>query len=175
MFEITTPRLRLLSLSYTQLLILAEGRYALEDFLGLNRSVFELNTGPEFLAEFAEAIKSYSIPKVKDHREEYAWFTHWLIIHKEQNLTIGGIGGTGLPDEDGQVMLGYFTDKKYEGKGFATEALKALLDWMFLHPGLHSVIADTVPGNTGSEKVLLKNGFVLSGPVEEGSRWEKRR
>lgn len=171
MFDITTTRLRLLPLTYSQLLLLAEGLYALEDFLQLNRSSFELNADPSFLQEFSAAIQSYTIPQVLAHPEDHAWYTHWLVIHQEDNLIVGGIGCTGLPDGNGQSMIGYFIDKKYEGKGLATEAVSGLINWMLQHPQLNTIIADTIPGNGASEKVLLKNDFIYHGPVDEGSRW----
>jgi len=116
----------------------------------------------------------YQIISQRTDPNDYEWYSHWIIILKEENLTIGGIGANGLPDSNGEVIIGYYIDKKYEGRGFATEALQAFVGWMILNQDVKCVIADTLVNNLASQRVLQKNVFVLRGPVEEGLRWEKK-
>lgn len=171
MHSIFTDRLILHPLTLDQLQLINQGRNVLEKEMGLTLSDFSLNADESFLEEFAIAIGEYVILKVRQNPDHWIWYSHWLVIHRELNLTIGGIGGNGLPDAEGQVMIGYFIDQKFEGQGFATEALAGLLTWMKQHPDLKSVIADTYADNNGSQEVLKRNGFVLEGPSEEGLRW----
>lgn len=175
MFQINSERLRLIALSHKELLLLQIGRNELERSLGLAISDFRLNYDDRFLFEFREVIANYTTPKVAAYPETFQWWTHWLIVEKSTNLTIGGIGGSGLPNEQGQVMIGYFIDAKSEGKGYATEALKCFTDWMFGTVSLKAVIADTLADGLASQKVLRKAGFSLLGPVEEGLRWQLSR
>lgn len=61
-----------------------------------------------------------------------------------------------------EIQLGYSLLKEYWGKGYATEIVKAGLAFAFNELGLAEIAAITETGNTASQKVLLKNGFVLS-------------
>jgi len=171
MFSIETQRLRLIPLNIVQLELLVKGRHVLESAMELKLSNFELNADSSFLEEFQTAIESYTIPAVKANADKYFWYTHWLIIEKATNLTIGGVGMAGEPDESGQVILGYFIDKKWEGKGFATESVASMLTWVLKDASVKAIIADTPAAHIGSQKVLKKNGFHLLGETDEGLRW----
>jgi len=175
MYKIESNRLILLSLTQEQIVLLSRSRAELEQSLGLIISNFQLNTSDEFLVEFYKALSDIVIPMLRGNPDNYIWFTHWLIINKSKNLTIGGIGGSGLPNNDGQIIIGYFIDKKFENQGYATEAVRSFTDWMFLNPDLKSVIADTPLDNIGSQKVLEKVGFKSVGQVKEGLRWKLAR
>lgn len=173
MSVIYSERLKLLALSYEQLLLLAQGRHILEQSLGLARSSFELSAGPEFLEEFTQVIPQHVVPAVQQHAADADWYTHWLVIDAAANLTIGGIGMNGLPDANGEVMIGYFIDRKAENRGYATEAVQALTGWIATHPQARAVIADTLVSGIASQQVLQKNGFVAAGETDEGLRWKR--
>ena len=162
-------------LTLQQLQLLNQNRAVLEASLGLAPSDLDFDGVGGLMEEFRAAIPNYIIPGVVAHPDHFTWYTHWLVVDKALNLTIGGMGITGLPDAEGQVMVGYFTDKKFEGAGYATEALGLLLDWVFLNPSVRSVAADTLLDGLASQRVLSKNGFLPAGPCEEGLRWVRNR
>ncbi|MGE5591524.1 MAG: GNAT family N-acetyltransferase [Bacillota bacterium] len=62
-----------------------------------------------------------------------------------------------------RAEVGYRIAKRHNGKGYATQALKLILDDAFGKYGLHAVEANTTPDNIGSQIVLIKNGFELVG------------
>jgi RimJ/RimL family protein N-acetyltransferase len=161
MKRIDCRRISLLPLHHAQLQLLLRSRAELENSLGLAVSNLEVHCEflPDFLGEVKVALKDFMLPKVAENPESYEWFTHWLIIHREENITIGGIGASGLPDEKGVVIIGYFTDIKYEGRGFATEAVECFKNWLFKNPNVKAIRADTPLEHFGSQKVLRKNGF----------------
>lgn len=171
MFIITTERLGLLPLSYEQAILFTRSRNDFESRVGLALSQFELNATEGFSAEITESLDNYVIPKLKLHKEHYEWYSHWLIIHLQKKLIIGGIGMNGLPNEAGEVMLGYYIDKKFESQGYTTEALGGLIKWIIKNPNVKSIIADTLTDGYASQKVLKKNGFIYDTLVEEGIRW----
>ena len=68
--------------------------------------------------------------------------------------------------------FGYGISEEYQNNGYATEAVKAVLEWAFAHSEVTSVEAESDSGNTASERVLEKCGFSLNGVIgEEGPRW----
>jgi RimJ/RimL family protein N-acetyltransferase len=94
---------------------------------------------------------------------EFTWYTNWEIILKEKTCSIGGIGLSGMPNNDGCTEIGYVIDQKFRGSGFATEAVKALKTWAFKDSDLKIITAETPTLNLHSQKVLQKNNFKIVG------------
>ena len=57
------------------------------------------------------------------------------------------------------AYLGYSIGERWNGRGFATEAVGLVLDFAFDDLGLHRVQAAVMPRNAASIRVLEKNGF----------------
>ncbi len=175
MFPLRSERTRIIPLTLEQIYVLKTGRNDLDKLMGLSLSDFKLNFDDSLMQEFDDALEHYVIPGITANPEDFCWYTHWIIVDETSKLNIGGIGISGLPDENGQVLLGYYIDGKFEGKGYMTEALAVFLEWIFLNPDVKLVVADTLEDGYGSQKVLKKNGFVFAGPSDEGLRWQKLR
>jgi ribosomal-protein-alanine N-acetyltransferase len=169
---IESERLKLIPLDLLQLELLIQGRDMLEKHLKLKHLPLALSAGKSFLEDFEQTLTEFIIPGVKKHPDNFIWFTHWLIVEKSSNTCIGGIGCNGMPDEQGQVMVGYYIAKNSEGLGFATEALGCFINWLKQEPALRFVLADTPIDHIASQKVLGNNGFILLGEVEDGFRWQ---
>lgn len=86
--------------------------------------------------------------------------------------TLVGSGGfMSKPVEGGAVEIGYGTLTEFQGRGYATEAVSALTQWALAQPGVSQVIAEALPENPASVRVLEKSGFHDIGPgEEEGTR-----
>ena len=80
---------------------------------------------------------------------------NFLIFHNGE--MIGGIGLRDFCNKSCQV--GYWLGKQYWGNGFATEALKSILDFGFGQLNLVKIYAAYNIGNEGSIRVLTKCGF----------------
>lgn len=158
-YTLYTNRLSLIPLNATELRWLVLSRAELETCLGLISSNLELDPAYDFLAEFDEAIRHHVLPNVEVHPEQWRWYTHWLIVDKVLNRTVGGIGASGPPDESGQTMIGYFTDLAFEGRGYMTEAVGRFVDWLLEEPTLSSVVASVPTEHRATRRVLEKNGF----------------
>jgi ribosomal-protein-alanine N-acetyltransferase len=59
--------------------------------------------------------------------------------------------------------LGYSLDHRFEGRGLMTEALRAATDYVFEHLRLHRIMANYIPTNERSGKLLARLGFVREG------------
>ena len=62
--------------------------------------------------------------------------------------------------------LGYSIGGEFEGRGLMTEALRAALQYVFRDLNFHRIMANHLPENTKSAKVLQKLGFVVEGRGE---------
>lgn len=63
-----------------------------------------------------------------------------------------------VPIEEG-YEVGYHIGKKYTGKGYATEAMKAFLPVVMAKMGIDKVYGICVSENIASKKVMEKSGF----------------
>lgn len=80
------------------------------------------------------------------------------------------IGGVGLvPMPDGDIELGYWLTPAAWGRGYATEAGRAMLDIARHTLGLTRVRAGHFADNPASGRVLRKLGFVETGRARRGS------
>ncbi len=61
------------------------------------------------------------------------------------------------------VGLGYVIARLHQGKGYATEATRAIIHWAFQQPTIYRVNASTDIENVASQKVLEKAGMVCEG------------
>src|SRR3954471_16161264 len=57
------------------------------------------------------------------------WLHGFGLLHKEDKLIIGAAGLVGIPDADGVAEIAYGVAPEYEGRGYATEAARALVDF----------------------------------------------
>ena len=103
-----------------------------------------------------------------------------VAVELATNRAVGGAGCKGMPDASGRVEIGYGLSPEAQGRGYATELVEALVDWLLARPEVSAVTAETVVENRASQRVLEKCGFVRVGErtdEEDGPLylWEKVR
>jgi ribosomal-protein-alanine N-acetyltransferase len=62
--------------------------------------------------------------------------------------------------------LGYSVDKKYEGQGLMFEMLNASITYMFTQHRMHRIMANYIPSNKRSERLLQRLGFTVEGKAK---------
>ena len=107
------------------------------------------------------------------HYDQWEWYAIWMIELKD-GTHIGELCFKGL-SEDGIAEIGYGISENYQGHGYATEAVSALVDWALNQPGVSCVTAETEESNVASQRVLKKSGFIPTGEIgEEGPIFVRR-
>ena len=99
----------------------------------------------------------------------------WFQFAMELSATGEMIGdcGAGIDAEDArQAEIGFTLRPEFQGHGYATEAAKALLGYLFGQRAKHRVFARCDPRNTGSIAVLERLGMRREGHLRE-STWAK--
>lgn len=79
--------------------------------------------------------------------------------------------------EDGTAELGYRVAQQVAGRGVATAAVRELCRIAVARYGLRTLKAAATHDNVASRKVLVKAGFVPTGPAQPGGRpgtWYQR-
>ncbi len=165
-FYLETERLKLLPLNAKSLALAIEDYSAMQVELGLNVNKTIIDD-----EELLYAMK-VRLARVLENKENYIWFTNWAIVQKESNSIIGYIILKGFPNNSGEVIIGYGIEDNYKRNGYATEAIKSLIQWMFLNPKVLTVIADTEKTNLPSCKLLERLGAVRFKEDEELVWWK---
>jgi RimJ/RimL family protein N-acetyltransferase len=112
---------------------------------------------PENVRDVAELFAA----KLRQDPKLAGWLNwYWILVEPVAGRrTLVGSGGFTSPPVDGVVAIGYALLPGYQGKGYATEAVRALVAWAFTHPDVRVIVAETLPDNEPSIRVLVRAGF----------------
>jgi RimJ/RimL family protein N-acetyltransferase len=83
------------------------------------------------------------------------WFQYAIDL---DGVLIGDIG-LNLADNLMQAEIGFTLAPEYQGKGYATEAVRGLLNQLFVERNLHRVSAECDARNVRSAELLKRLGF----------------
>jgi RimJ/RimL family protein N-acetyltransferase len=139
------------------------------EMLAKDPDAFELANGlkvePGFTS-FGEEPLLFVANRLKEDPEEMGWWSYFAILRKENRL-LGICGFKGLPNQNGEVEIGYELAPAFRGRGWATEMARALADHAFSQAGVEAVLAHTLAENNASVAVLRKLGMAFQGELEE--------
>lgn len=117
--------------------------------------------------EFARYLPHISQPFTREHAERFVetnMTEPWDTLPTFAIVLHGRVIGTVNFDVDPAArtaMLGYAVARAHWGRGLATEAATAAIDWAFAEHDLVEIWASTDPDNTRSRRVLEKLGMTL--------------
>ena len=102
------------------------------------------------------------------HPDDRLWSLYYLAEspgREGERPHLVGLGGyKGAPDAHGLVEIGYGVVPECRRRGYASEAVRALLARAFADGQVRAVIAHTLPELAASIGVLRATGFTLDGP-----------
>jgi len=91
--------------------------------------------------------------------EDYG-FSCWAVDLNETGELIGWCGLNHLPETD-EDEVAYLLSQVHHGRGYATEAARASLDFGFDTIGLERIIGLVHPDNIASQRVIEKSGLTF--------------
>jgi len=100
----------------------------------------------------------------------------YFFIDRSANLLVGNGGIVAPPDETGAVEIGYEIAPAFRGRGYATEAARALIGIAAAN-GAHAVIAHSLAETNASNAVMKKLGMHFVEAIsndEVGAVWQFR-
>ena len=95
----------------------------------------------------------------------------WGIALKETDQLVGIIDLLGINENEGSCTFAYMIAEDYWGRGFATEALTAVLGFAFERLGLETVWGEHFGPNGASGAVMRRAGMQYTGT--EPGKYEK--
>jgi 8-oxo-dGTP diphosphatase len=90
----------------------------------------------------------------------------FAVLRKDDDVLVGCVG---LHRESGSHHgeIGYWIGRQYWGQGYASEAVRSVVDYAFNELNLAELEAGAVPVNRASHRVLAKAGFIACDVREE--------
>lgn len=113
-----------------------------------------------------EQSREFTAESIKEQKGEVRK-NYDLAITLKSNRLIGACGIDDIKLRNKKGELGYCLNKKYWGKGYATETAEALLKLGFDDLELHRIHARCDTRNKKSEKVLERIGMKREGVLRE--------
>ena len=105
---------------------------------------------------------------------EHDDFYHWGICLKDKgDEPIGDMGVVMIDDETSKIHIGYCIGREWWHQGITSEALKAVMDFMFDIVGANRVESRHDPRNPNSGKVMQKCGMKYEGTLR-ASDWNNQ-
>jgi RimJ/RimL family protein N-acetyltransferase len=111
--------------------------------------------------------------QMRDDPARTEWLVRAIALRAPGRPMVGHAGFHGPPGINGlrkpdAVELGYTVFEDFRGRGYATEAARALIAWARSEHGVCHFIASVAPDNVPSLALVRKLGF-----VQTGTQWDE--
>ena len=115
-----------------------------------------------------------SLAAIQEIQQQYEQgrFYRWGITEKGEDSLIGVIGLVRIDEEKSECSFAYLLGCDYWGKGYGTEALKAVIAFAFEELEIRRIVADHMAENPASGAVMRKAGMNHIGT--EKAKYEKQ-
>ncbi len=148
-----TERLELVPLTLDQLKLLRDNINVLEEKLNF---VYKGEPLVGFILEYL----GQQIIKISENEMSYMYHAFWLLVRKSDRVVVGSAAFKGLPNQNGEIEIGYGLNKEFEHNGYMTEAVSEMCKWGLSQKGVEHIIAETDMDGYSSQHILERNGFV---------------
>jgi [ribosomal protein S5]-alanine N-acetyltransferase len=160
--SISSKRLELVSLAPAFVEALLEGRRGKAEAQG------GLHLPDGWPDDHDRGFLALRLGEMREHPELQEWLVRALVLPQGERPMVGHAGFHGPPGKNavkaaGAVEIGYTVFEPYRGRGFATEAVRALIDWAATERGIQHFVASIAPENTASLAIVRRTGFVQTG------------
>lgn len=115
----------------------------------------------DWLPAQLEHFLEYRLRQLADDPSIRPWLGRAMVLSEADGVrrVIGSIGFHGPPDEHGRLEVGYSVDPEHRRRGYAIEAVRAMLDWALARHGIRRFVASVAPDNDASLALISRLGF----------------
>lgn len=156
---------------HTERLILRDITIADQQAIFDYRSDAETNKFQSWIPETLEDVDHFIQRNSKEFNQPESWYQVLITDQKDQSV-IGDIGIHFFGAENLQVELGITLNKKFHGKGYASEALNAVINFLFNDLKKHRIIASIDPDNQDSLHLMERIGLRKEGHFVKSLFWK---
>ncbi len=149
-----TDRLCLVPLNVRQL------RAWVEDITSLEKELNCCYCAEPMEGIFLDIVKGQLV-KTENDDANYLFHTFWFLIRKSDRIVVGAADFKDVPNENGEVEIGYGLGQRFERNGYMTETVKAMCHWAVAQDNISHVIAETYIDSPRSQSILKRCGFAI--------------
>ncbi len=122
------------------------------------RSDAETNKYQGWIPKTIDDVETFLGKISKQINEPETWF-QFVLIEKETQKVVGDLGIHFFGKENKQVEIGCTLNKVFQNKGYATESVKKVIDYLFKELNKHRIITSIDPDNENSIRLVERIGF----------------
>jgi ribosomal-protein-alanine N-acetyltransferase len=98
------------------------------------------------------------------------WYVMWAVEEKKSGKLIGMVNYHHRHQTQQRVDVGWLIQRKYQGRGLTTEAMRPVIRYLFEELGIHKIEALIMAPNAASQALARRLGFRKEGgPIRD--RW----
>nr|WP_319570187.1 GNAT family protein [uncultured Draconibacterium sp.] len=118
----------------------------------------EVNKYQGWIPETIEDVELF-IGKISEQiNVPETWF-QFVVVDKKTKKIVGDLGIHFIDLENKQAEIGCTLNKDFQNKGFATESLEKVIDYLFNELNKHRIITSIDPENKNSIRLVERIGF----------------
>jgi len=118
-----------------------------------------INQYQGWIPETIDEVHDFIARKVSGEINIPGTWVQLVVIKKDDHELIGDVGVHFLADEPLQIEIGCSLNSQFHGQGFATEALKEIISYLFNVLNKRRITASIDPGNLSSIQLFERLGF----------------
>ncbi|MCR4866750.1 MAG: GNAT family N-acetyltransferase [Lachnospiraceae bacterium] len=112
-----------------------------------------------------DAVRNLLHKYIEGYNDDY--YFRWAVIEKESGECIGQIAYFLVDGNNHFGEIEYCIGTAFQGRGYASEATRAVIDYGFDKIGFHKVQICVRPSNITSRRVIEKCGFIYEGTLRD--------
>lgn len=125
---------------------------------------------PEWpLADWEPHVFELLLTMFADHPEDIGWH-RYIVLRSDEGgrpVLIGSTGAFRWETDRNSAEIGYAIAPEFRLRGYALEAVAALIAWIESTGAVNHLVAHTYPELAGSIRILERCGFTFDGPGAE--------
>ena len=94
-------------------------------------------------------------------------FYQWAIVERKSNEVIGVISSVDMDEHIDMIHIGYALGSRYWNRGYMSEALSKVIEFLFKEVGASRIESQHDPNNPASGKVMQKCGMIYEGTMRK--------
>ena len=120
-----------------------------------------------------QGFLNFRLRQMRERPEIQEWFVYAVVLPEGERPMIGHAGFHGPPGVNAvkapdAVEVGYSVFEPYRRRGYATEVVRALVDWASREHGIRRFVASISPENEPSLALAKRLGF-----EQTGQHWDE--
>jgi RimJ/RimL family protein N-acetyltransferase len=137
--------------------------YRPSDLADLHNVLYSNEQAMALLGGARELVATRAALERSIRQQRIDGYSFWPVIENASAKLVGEAGLFPLAPGGPDISLGYAFGAEYWGRGYATEAARAVIAEAFGPLNMTRLVAITREANTGSRNVLRKLGFRMDG------------